>query len=113
MEHRHKTLQILLGGFFSTAKVFIVCLFIYYTLSEIKGTDTSLSIIAPILGRITTLIMILALVFAVVWALAERKLRQNVIKTKAREIKALETRLDARRSSSRLTAEGSTNPEDN
>ena len=51
-------------------------------------------------------------VFAVIWAVNEQRLRRQKTITMARRIKSLETRLDPNVSSSGLTPDGETPPEE-
>ena len=59
-----------------------------------------------------TLIYYTIVAALIAWAIIERKLRQSYIKRADERIKSLESQLDRSRSSSNLTPEGKTNPED-
>lgn len=83
-------------------------------LVELKGTSTKLDldIFVSLMGRnflVVTCIVIA--IGAIIWALIERKTRYRLVrKCEGRE--GVERSLDQNRSSSNLTPEGKTNPED-
>lgn len=88
----------------------------YLTLTDIKGTDTSVivDIAYSTLASNKTVAAIFAVILTVVflWAIWERKTRVQTVKHMETKTRELERKLDANRSSSNLTAEGKTNPED-
>lgn len=63
-------------------------------------------------GKTVILIFTTLLGAAFLWAILERKTRQRKMKRMEAKIRELESRLDANRSSSNLTVESKTNPED-
>ena len=85
------------------------------TLVELKGTSTKLDldIFVSLLGKnfLVVVICIAIAICSIAWALIERWLKQQVVRKLGNTSKR-EIQLDPNRSSSNLTPEGKTNPED-
>lgn len=88
--------------------------FLYLIVASVAGTDTRVEIIvsaAVALGKKAWIQWAVTSV-AALWAIGERFLRKRNVRRMGARNTALERRLDSRRSSSRLTRSGDTNPED-
>jgi len=86
----------------------------YYAVVALAGKETLANIGLKLLANITfsQTLAWTGTGGAAVWALSERRLRKKIIRQKADRIKQLEKHIDRDRSSSTLTADGSTRPED-
>jgi hypothetical protein len=78
----------------------------------LAGRDTYLALKVAFLGDIKIEIAFSVAGFASLWAICERKLRHRKVEALQGRIKQLETQIDQKRSSSRLTPKGKTNPMD-
>ncbi len=88
--------------------------YIYLTVEALAGQVTLAQIGISFLGNLT-LSQSLAYIFGtggVIYGYGEHKLRQRTIRRLGPKRKELEVSIDPRRTSSRLTEKGETNPED-
>ncbi len=87
---------------------------LYWVVNVLAGRTTSLlvQVALNLLFDIRFAVMLGSTGAAVIWALAERRLRQRTIMRLHPRIKYLESILDAGRSTSNLTPKGETNPMD-
>jgi len=81
-------------------------------LGNFAGKDTSIKGVLSLFAELNVAIGIVLTGGAVVWAVLERWLRQRKVEQLQARIRELETDLDPRRSSSKLTQRGQTNPTD-
>ena len=80
----------------------------------LSGADTTANIVVSVLGRLE-IAAIFSLSFGgagVLYGLGQRSLRRSTVRRLQARIQAFERRSDPSRSSSMLTPEGTTNPED-
>lgn len=91
-----------------------IAYFAYLSIGALAGQSTSANIIVQLLSdiRVETLFSYAFGVSGIVYGLRERKLRQRTIEHLQPRARVLEGILDERRSSSRLTLSGETNPAD-
>ncbi len=78
----------------------------------IAGTETALALKLSLLGDVKFAVSITTALGASFWAFAERWLRHREVNQMQGRIIELETIVDQKRSSSGLTAKGTTNPRD-
>lgn len=81
-------------------------------LAPLAGENTALSLGISLLADLKLSVAITLAGGAAVWAVVERALRHRKTEYLQRRIKELETMIDPGRSSSGLTEEGKTNPND-
>lgn len=74
--------------------------------------DWNTVLLAILRGDMARMLLSLIAIVAVVVAISERRLRKILIADRAPYIKSLEERIDVRRSSSKLSPDGSTRQED-
>lgn len=108
------SLASIFNGFF---KYFTICFSLFMAYLSIKclsGKTTDANIIIKMLGnlKVNQAVMFIMTGGSIVWAIAERKLKRRVIKKLSDRVKKYETDADKGRTSSRLSDDGSTNPED-
>lgn len=106
---------------FKTIRCVFICLgfvFVFYFLSG-KTTIASLSaIVITSPEKVSDVYKYLAgglfilLIFAIIWALIERRLRKTKVTKQSKRIVELEKKIDPNRSSSYLNKDGSTRKED-
>lgn len=79
-----------------------------------SGKTTDANIIIKMLGnlKVNQAVMFIMTGGSIVWAIAERKLKKRVIKKLSDRVKKYEIDADKGRTSSRLSDDGSTNPQD-
>jgi hypothetical protein len=94
----------------------LVAYFGFHALQAMADQNTSISVaLSLVFAAAAELKVVLLFSFAgvsIVWAIAERQLRYRKVEFLQKRIKALEISIDPRRTSSQLTIEGKTNPED-
>jgi hypothetical protein len=87
---------------------------IYLSINALAGRQTIANIAVNFLGSLTVSKSVAYILGGggVIYGVAERKLRQRTIKRLQGRIQQLETARDPKRTSSRLTERGETNPSD-
>ncbi|MGI9558226.1 MAG: hypothetical protein ACR2NQ_00970 [Thermodesulfobacteriota bacterium] len=79
---------------------------------EVQGTSTNIvADISVSINQMKIWLIVVPILILVIWALGERHLRKSLIK-RCENLKEKQLELDQNRSSSNLTQEGKTNPED-
>ena len=81
-------------------------------LEPFAGKETTLTFIASFLANMKVAISFALTGAAVAWAVVERTLRHRKVEKMQQRIRDLELMVDPKRSSSRLTKKGKTNPAD-
>jgi p-aminobenzoyl-glutamate transporter AbgT len=96
------------------AGVALIAYFAYLSIRVLAGQETFARIVVRFLAdfRVNEYVAYLFGIGGIVYGLGNRKLRKDNIERMAQRIKDLESLLDPRRSSSRLTPRGETRPED-
>lgn len=94
--------------------VFFIARYIYLSARTLAGQETTANFGLGFIGKLEFSIQALSAttIAAVLWALIERGLKGKTIKQLSGEKERLELLLDPNRSSSNLTVEGRTNPQD-
>ena len=92
----------------------VIGYYMYRSVSALSGHTTFANIILRFLAdfRVTEGVAYIFGLGGIGYGLRNRKLRKDQLERMARRVKELESQIDPRRSSSRLTARGETRPED-
>lgn len=85
---------------------------LYLAVDSIAGKTTAFTMALSVLWDVRLVFAFSVAGLAIIWAIAERKLRQRKVAYMQGRIKDLETKIDPQRSSSGLTEKGRTNPRD-
>lgn len=94
----------------------VVAYFGFHALQKMAGQNTSVSIALSLIftafAELKFVFMIGLTGVSIIWAVGERRLRYRKVEYLQGRIKTLEMAVDPNRTSSQLTAEGKTNPND-